>query len=67
MALLDSNGREGLCPGEVGCPRVRGCWSGGAGQCGWVGEHSDIDKREGGKDRCGMGSWWRGNRRLDII
>jgi hypothetical protein len=51
-------GGEALGPREVWCPRV-----GAVGECGWVGKHSHIDKREG-EGRYGMRGWRRGNREV---
>jgi hypothetical protein len=46
------------------CLRVGGCCSGGAGECGWVGEHSHIGKMSG-EGRCGLGVGGRwGNREV---
>jgi hypothetical protein len=45
---LTATGGEALGPRKDGCPRVGGCWSSGAGEGGWVGEHSYADKREEG-------------------
>ena len=58
-----ATGGEALGPGNVGCPRVGGCWRGGAGECGWMGEHSYTAKME----RAGQmwdGGWWRGNQEV---
>lgn len=41
MALPDIS--ESLVP-----PQQRGMWRVGAGECGWVGEHSHTGKGEGG-------------------
>jgi hypothetical protein len=34
-------------------PRISGCWCSGAGEGGWVGEHSNKGKEEG-QSRCRM-------------
>jgi hypothetical protein len=48
-------GGKTLGTGEVWCPRVRGCWSGGAGEYEWVGKDSHTGKGEGGGQMWGGG------------
>ena len=38
---------------------------GGAGEGGWVGEHTHRDKREGREGGCGMEGLWRGNQEVE--
>jgi len=48
------SGRGGPWSCEGLMPQCGGCWSGGVGKDGWVGEHPHGGKEEGGKGRCGM-------------
>jgi hypothetical protein len=48
MPLPDSNGRGSpLSQGGLS-PSIQGCQRGGAGECGWVGEHPHIGRVEWG-------------------
>ena len=52
---LTATGADSLGPGEVCCPSIGGCWSGGSGECGWLGEYSHTGKWEE-EGSCGMGA-----------
>ena len=56
---LTATGGEALGSGEVWCPSTGGCWSGGAKECGWVGQHFHTGKEEG-ECRCRMGGLVKG-------
>jgi hypothetical protein len=45
-------------------PQHRGIQSSRVGECGWVGEHSNTGKREGGR-WVWDGGWWRGNQEVE--
>ena len=56
-----------MCKGSANkvIANVEGCWSGGAGEGGWVGQHPHRGKGEWGD--VGWRVLWRGNREGDII
>jgi len=67
MAINTVVGGEALGPKAVSYPRVGACWRGGAGECGWVGEHPHTGKEEkaGHMWNGGMGGGLNG--KWDII